>query len=169
MSGRVCLEVSYCPSMPKFPMQTAIEILQGMDEDPAFLGSDHVVSMLERFGLGHRLDEYPSVWSDGEKHRLGIALCLSMRSNLYVLDEPLTSIDGYSHARIIEEIESVPETSQVFVSAHMAGDFFSLESGWTPIQVGLVNFLNDPVGENRTPDLDEPNKWSDDFLQSKTA
>jgi len=50
-------------------------------------------ALLERVGLGHRLDAYPSELSGGQQQRVAIARALAMRPKLMLFDEPTSALD----------------------------------------------------------------------------
>ena len=61
-------------------------------------------ALLTEFGLGHLLDEPAEELSAGQKQKLGVALALSRDADLYVLDEPLASVDVESRPLVMNAI-----------------------------------------------------------------
>jgi len=51
------------------------------------------LEMLDRVGLGHRADVYPSQLSGGQQQRVAIARALAMRPKVMLFDEPTSALD----------------------------------------------------------------------------
>jgi putative ABC transport system ATP-binding protein len=58
--------------------------------------------MLERVGLGERLQHYPKHLSGGEQQRVALARAFVVRPKLLFADEPTGSLDAESGAAVIE-------------------------------------------------------------------
>ncbi|MHB9094521.1 MAG: ABC transporter ATP-binding protein [Eubacteriales bacterium] len=66
------------------------------------LSIDEIVHMLN---LGHLMDRYPTNLSGGEKQRVALARALVSGSQLYLFDEPMSSIDYTLRETLLEELQ----------------------------------------------------------------
>ena len=65
-------------------------------------------SILERVGLGHRIDEHPGRLSGGQQQRVAIARALVHQPALIVCDEPTSALDSETGRQVMELLTPHP-------------------------------------------------------------
>jgi len=73
-------------------------VVLGMSFGPRGADRAHARELLERVGLGHRLDHFPRQLSTGQQQRVAVARALANHPKLVLADEPTGNLDR-KHAR----------------------------------------------------------------------
>jgi putative ABC transport system ATP-binding protein len=118
--------------------------------------ADEAPDLLERVGLGDRLDYYPAELSGGEQQRVAIARALIKRPYLLLGDEPTGNLDYETGLLVLQLIRDISDESDLTVLmvthneaiGRMADIVISLRSG----QV-------EDIEENESPVPPSELKW----------
>lgn len=105
------------------PQQNALEhvveslvVLAGRDRRQA---TAEGTRMLERLGLGHRLDALPREMSGGEQRRVTLARVFALQPRLVVADEPTSGLDPDRQESVLEDlICNLPTGSSCILVTH---------------------------------------------------
>src|SRR5260370_26038704 len=78
------------------------------------------VGMLERLGLGHRIDYKPRSLSGGQRQRVAIARALANRPRLVLADEPTPAPDVDSTRNVVRLVKELTGEGRaaILVVAH---------------------------------------------------
>ncbi len=94
-------------------------VVLGMSFGPRGADRKHARGMLERVGLGHRLNHYPRQLSTGQQQRVAVARALVNHPKLVLADEPTGNLDR-KHARealaLIREVCREQQAALLLVS-----------------------------------------------------
>jgi polar amino acid transport system ATP-binding protein len=83
---------------------------------------DHAVSLLDRFGLADRKDEYPDRLSGGQQQRVAIVRALAMRPSIMLLDEVTSALDPELVAEVLSVVrELAQEGMTMLIATHEMG------------------------------------------------
>ena len=100
-------------SFQLIPTLTAIENVQVPLELRGEAGAtERARDVLQRVGLGDRLDHFPTQLSGGEQQRVAIARAFSNRPRILFADEPTGNLDSDTGGRIVELLQSLNSESQ---------------------------------------------------------
>lgn len=103
-------------------------VLLGMTFGVDRTDPDRATNLLERVGLGHRLNNRPSMLSVGEQQRVAVARALANRPKLLLADEPTANVDPKNQDQIVELIRKTCEEENIALllvthSMEVAGQF----------------------------------------------
>ena len=102
------------------PTMTALEnVAVPLEFRGARDAMDIAADRLQRVGLGHRLDHYPSQLSGGEQQRVAIARALASGAKIIIADEPTGNLDHVTGEQIIKllfDVKSQSGTSLILVT-----------------------------------------------------
>ncbi|SDM50832.1 ectoine/hydroxyectoine ABC transporter ATP-binding protein EhuA [Sediminibacillus halophilus] len=71
------------------------------------------VEMLEKVGLGDKLDDYPSQLSGGQKQRVAMARALVMRPKIMLFDEVTSALDPELVGEVLEVIRDIAKEGEM--------------------------------------------------------
>jgi putative ABC transport system ATP-binding protein len=104
-----------------------VKMAMQLGPDSLETGRGHCIELLERLGLGHRIDYKPRLLSGGERQRVAIARALVNRPRLVLADEPTAALDKESTRIVIDLLKqtTVEYDAAVIMVTH---DFRVIES-----------------------------------------
>ena len=122
------------------------------------LCKDHLdpKTMLEKVGLGDRLNNFPSQLSGGEQQRVSIARAIAKKPKLLLCDEPTGALDYKTGKQILKLLEETcrKENMTVIIITH--------NSAIAPMADKVIKFKNGKVEEgviNKNPQKVEEIEW----------
>ena len=74
-------------------------------------------TLLTRFGLGEKVDDYPDRLSGGQQQRVAIVRALAMRPRLMLLDEVTSALDPELVAEVLEVVRELAREGMTMVIA----------------------------------------------------
>ncbi|MDO7908013.1 amino acid ABC transporter ATP-binding protein [Paenibacillus sp. JX-17] len=106
----------------KTALENVIEGLLVVKKLPKDEARSKGAALLEKVGLGSKLDVYPSQLSGGQQQRVGIARALAMEPEVILFDEPTSALDPELVGEVLEVIRKIAkEGITMIVVTHEMG------------------------------------------------
>ncbi|QPV62312.1 ABC transporter ATP-binding protein [Halosimplex litoreum] len=100
--------------VPTLTAKENVEVPALFDHDPSV--EERSVDLLERMGLGDRLDHKPDELSGGQKQRVAIARSLVNEPRVLLADEPTGNLDRETGRTILDEFVAITERDVAVVA-----------------------------------------------------
>ena len=91
--------------LPALTAAENVEFARALTEREPDTARSEAIALLERVGLGHRANHFPSQLSGGEQQRVAIARSLVNRPRLVLCDEPTGSLDVETGRSVLEMLD----------------------------------------------------------------
>ena len=146
-----------------FPHKTALEntmiapmnVLKKSEADARKKG----IELLERVGLGDKLDAYPNKLSGGQQQRVAIARALAMEPKTILFDEPTSALDPELVGEVLAVMKQLANDGMTMVVV-------THEMGFAREVADRVIFMDDgQIAEEGTPEEIFQNPKSDRLKQ----
>ncbi len=98
--------------IPYLNAQENVEIAQYIH---SVVDKDGVVGVLEKLGMGDRLDHIPAKLSGGEQQRVAIARAIINEPAILLADEPTGNLDRKTGIKIMEILKKLRDNGQTIV------------------------------------------------------
>ena len=132
--------VGYVPQNPTlFPhLDAADNVAYGLRGGRRSKKRDRAVELLDLFGLADMARVHPAEMSGGEAKRVSLARAIATSPSIYLLDEPLASLDAGTHQVALPALAGILDSAAVPVllvthsvveAEHLAGRSMKLERG----------------------------------------
>lgn len=109
-------------------------------------------SLLNRVGLGDKMDVYPSQLSGGQQQRVAIARALAMKPDLMLFDEPTSALDPEMVGEVLDVMKSLAKegmtmivvTHEMGFAAEVADRVLFMEDGQLMVDDTPDNVFKNP-------------------------
>jgi polar amino acid transport system ATP-binding protein/arginine:pyruvate transaminase len=79
------------------------------------VATERALGLLERVGMAHKRDEYPSFLSGGQQQRVAIARALAVEPKAMLFDEPTSALDPELVGEVLKVIQSLAEEGRTMI------------------------------------------------------
>ena len=111
--------------------------------------------LLDRVGLGDKLDEYPTKLSGGQKQRLAIVRALALEPQVILFDEPTSALDPEMVMEVLDVIRELAESGMtILIVTHEMG--FARE-----VSDRVLFMYGGQIAESGTPEEVFDHTWTE--------
>jgi cystine transport system ATP-binding protein len=104
-----------------FPHQTAIgNVMEGLVtvlKWPESKARTHAMALLEKVGMAHKADAWPSTLSGGQQQRVAIARALAPSPRVLLCDEPTSALDPELAEEVVEVLNRLAREGTTMIMA----------------------------------------------------
>jgi len=112
---------------------------------------ERAAAMLERVGLGHRLDHKPSELSGGQRQRVAIARALVNRPAILLADEPTGNLDSQTSDEIMQLFDTLHAEGQTIILVTHEHDIAAYAHRQIVLRDGQIERDERTSGRGQTP------------------
>jgi polar amino acid transport system ATP-binding protein len=102
-----------------FPHMTVLEnVMEAplrVNRESKAQARQHAIELLNRVGLGDKLDTYPARCSGGQQQRVAIARALAMRPKLMLFDEPTSALDPELVGEVLDVMKGLARDGMTMI------------------------------------------------------
>jgi ABC-type sulfate/molybdate transport systems ATPase subunit len=124
-----------------FPhLDAAANVAFGLRQGARRERREQAIALLESFGLSHLAGESPARLSGGEAQRVAIARAVALQPDVFLLDEPLASLDRKTGSEVMETLAVALDMASVpaLLVTHSAEEASRLCQSAVRVQGGRI-------------------------------
>lgn len=114
-----------------------------MKGEKKFLAYKHAKDMLERVGLGHRLNNTPANLSGGEQQRVSVARAIVHKPKILFADEPTANLDNFSSRQIMEIFQELNKAGQTIIMVTHEEEYAKMAKRIVRLDDGVIVSTSD--------------------------